>query len=154
MRNLPFILLIVLVVIISLALFIGLSLGIGWLLTLFLPFSLFEATLLGMLAAVVTGLVWYRIFRSLAVSEFLTDEDESEPDEIPESRFWESPADRTWKNWFRYVLANSVYEDLLDSSSGAHHGEGRATAGMVHSSRRCSAGPTESKDRRGRNGYG
>jgi hypothetical protein len=118
MRNLPFALLIVLVVIISLALFIGLSLGIGWLLTLFLPFSLFEATLLGMLATVVTGLVWYSIFRSLSVSEFMTDEDGSEPDEIPESRFWQSPADRTWMNWFRYVLANSVYEDLLDSSAG------------------------------------
>lgn len=118
MRTLPFILLIVLVVIVSLALFVGLSLGIGWLLTLFLPFSLFEATLLGMLAAVVTGLVWYRIFRSLSVSELMTDDDWSEPDEIPESRFWQSSADRTWMNWFRYILANSVYEDLLDSSSG------------------------------------
>jgi hypothetical protein len=114
-RTLPFVLVTVLVVTISLALFIGLSLGIGWILTLFLPFSLFEATLLGMLAAVVTGLVWYSVFRSLAVSEFIEDKDESEPDEIPESRFWESPVDRTWKNWFRYVLANSVYEDLLDS---------------------------------------
>ena len=81
MRNLPFALLIVLVVIISLALFIGLALGIGWLLTLFLPFSLFEATLLGMLAAVVTGLVWHSIFRSLSVSEFMTAEDGSEPDD-------------------------------------------------------------------------
>jgi hypothetical protein len=115
MRPLPFVLVIALVIIVSLALFIGLSLGIGWLLTLFLPFSLFEATLLGMLAAVVTGLVWVSIFRSLSVSEFL--EDESEPDEIPESRFWGSPVDRTWTNWFRYVLANSVYEDLLESSS-------------------------------------
>ena len=116
MRTLSLVLVIVLVVIISLALFIGLSLGIGWLLTLFLPFSLFEATLLGMLAAVVTALVWYSIFRSLFVSEFM-DEDESEPDEIPESRFWESPVDRTWKNWFRYVLANSVYEGFFDSPS-------------------------------------
>jgi len=118
MRNLPFILLIILVGITSLALLIALSLGIGWLLTLFLPFSLFEATLLSMLAAVVTGLAWYSIFRSLAASDFLTDEDGSEPDGIPESRFWQSPADKTWMNWFRYVLANSVYQDLLDSGSG------------------------------------
>jgi hypothetical protein len=117
MRPLPFVLMIVLVLIVSLGLFIGLSLGIGWLLTLFLPFSLFEATLLGMLAAVVTGLFWYGVLRSLSVSEFLEDEEESQPDEIPESRFWETPVDRTWKNWFRYVLANSVYEDLLDSPS-------------------------------------
>jgi len=47
MRTLSLVLVILLLVIISLALFIGLSLGIGWLLTLFLPFSLFEATLLG-----------------------------------------------------------------------------------------------------------
>jgi hypothetical protein len=117
MRPLLFVLVIALVIVVSLALFIGLSLGIGWLLTLFLPFSLFEATLLGMLAAVVTGLVWVSIFRSISVSEFLEDEDESEPDEIPQSRFWESPVDRTWKNWFRYILANAVYEDLLDSPS-------------------------------------
>jgi hypothetical protein len=40
-----------------------------------------------MLSAIVTGLVWYRIFRLLSVSEPMTDDDWSEPDEIPEVVF-------------------------------------------------------------------
>ena len=43
------------------------------------------------------------------------DEDDSEADKIPHSQFWSTTAERTWENWFRYIIANSVYEDLTDS---------------------------------------
>ena len=100
---------------ISLALVIGIPLGIGWMLTHFLPFSLFEGTLLSMIACLVTGTLWYRALHSDPSSEFDEEEDDSEAEEIPESRFWRTTAKRTWENWFRYLIANSVYEDLLDS---------------------------------------
>ncbi len=116
MRALLLILIIVLIVI-SFALVIGVALGVGWILTLFLPFSLFEATLLGMIAAIVICTVWYNILRS--VEPFGFDEEYEEPeledsDEIPPSRFYKTDADRTWENWFRYILANVTYEDFLD----------------------------------------
>jgi zinc transporter ZupT len=120
MRTLLFVLMIVLALMVSLALFIGLSLGIGSLLTLFLPFSLFEATLLSILAAVVTGLVWYGSFHSLSASEFAGEEDEPEPDEIPESRFWKSAADRTWEAWFRYMSPTLSTRGCLNHPQGSN----------------------------------
>ena len=107
--------LIVVLIVISLALVIGIFLVIGWILTLFLPFSLFEGALLGMIASLVTGIIWYTILRFDPSAEFEEEEHDSEADEIPESRFWRTNAERTWENWFRYIIANSVYEDLLDS---------------------------------------
>ena len=107
----------VLLVVISLALILAISLGIGWLLTLLLPFSLFEGTLLGMIAAVASGALWYAIFRAALLDQEEEQEEENgyEAPEIPGSRFWRRPAQRTWENWFRYVLANSIYEDLATS---------------------------------------
>ncbi|MBL7182941.1 MAG: hypothetical protein ISS50_00660 [Anaerolineae bacterium] len=109
--------LIIIVIVISFALVLGVALGMGWILTLFLPFSLFEATLLGMIATIVICTVWYNILRS--VEPFGFDEEYEEPeledsDEIPPSRFYKTDADRTWENWFRYILANVTYEDFLD----------------------------------------
>ena len=108
-------LLTVVLIIISLALVLGIFLLIGWLLTLFLPFSLFEGALLSMIAGLVTGILWHTLLRSGISGESEEDEYDSEADEIPGSRFWGTPAERTWENWFRYIIANSVYEDLLNS---------------------------------------
>ena len=105
-------LLMVILMIISLALVLGIFLFIGWLLTLFLPFSLFEGALLSMIASLLIGII-YTILRFGASGE--EDENDFEADEIPGSRFWSTTAERTWENWFRYIIANSVYEDLLDS---------------------------------------
>ena len=109
--------LIIIVIVISFALVLGVALGVGWILTLFLPFSLFEATLLGMIAAIAICTAWYNILRS--VEPFGFDEEYEEPgledpDEIPPSRFYRTDADRTWENWFRYILANVTYDDFLD----------------------------------------
>jgi hypothetical protein len=101
-------------IVISFALIITVPLGIGWILTLFLPFSLFEGTLLAMLAVIVTWRFWRSVY-SASSPEF-DEEVDSEPDEIPSSRFWETSEDKTWENWYRYVLANSIYEEFLTSS--------------------------------------
>ncbi len=106
-------LLTVIVVIISFAVVLGIFLFFGWLLTLFLPFSLFEGVLLSMIACLVTGSLWQTLWRFRTSGE--EDENDFEADEIPGSRFWSTPAERTWENWFRYIIANSVYEDLIES---------------------------------------
>ncbi len=103
----------VVLVIISFALVLGIFLFFGWLLTLFLPFSLFEGALISMIACLVTGSLWQTIWRFGASGE--EDKNDFEADEIPVSRFWSTSADRTWENWLRYIIANSVYEDLIES---------------------------------------
>lgn len=111
---LPIVVIVVLAVA-SLALVIGLSLGIGWVLTLFLPFSLFEGSLLGLLAASATLFIWRNILFSIPSFPLGEVEDEVEPEDLPRSLFWETEADKTWERWFRYVFASSIYENLLDS---------------------------------------
>ncbi len=118
MRAFLLILIIIVLIVISFALVIGVALGVGWILTLILPFSLFEATLLAMIAALIIWIIWRNVLRSAATFDFYEDEEEeTEPelDEIPISRFCGTDADRTWENWFRYLIANTIYEDLLDS---------------------------------------
>ncbi|MBC8262638.1 MAG: hypothetical protein H8E47_00750 [Anaerolineales bacterium] len=121
---LPIVVMVVLLII-SFALVFGIALGVGWILTLFLPFSLFEATLLGMIAAMVTWNVWRNIFSPIepfGSNDYNDYEEEPELedfDEIPPSRFYKTDADRTWENWFRYMIANTTYDDFLDSGGFA-----------------------------------
>ena len=118
MRAFLLILIIIVLIVISFALVIGVALGVGWILTLFLPLSLFEATLLSMIAAMIMWTVWRNILSSSDTFDFYEEEEEeTEPDldEIPISRFYKTDEDRTWENWFRYILANTTYEDFLDS---------------------------------------
>lgn len=56
----------VVLILLSLAFVVGVSLGIGWVLTLVLPFSLFEGTVVGMIAAFVTWTVWHRFLGFLS----------------------------------------------------------------------------------------
>jgi len=109
------IILIIVLIVVSFALVMGIALGIGWVLTRFLPFSLFEATLVGMIAAFVTLNIWRNVLGS--APGFGPAEEEPEPDfdEIPLSRFCRTDADRTWENLFQYEIANTVYEGFLDS---------------------------------------
>jgi hypothetical protein len=113
--NILIVILMIALVVISFALVFGVALGVGWVLTRFLPFSLFEATLLGMIAALVTWTIWRNILSAVQDSGFDEEEAEVDLDEIPLSRFCRTDADNTWENLFRYEIANTVYEDLLDS---------------------------------------
>jgi hypothetical protein len=109
------IILIVVIAVVSLAVVIGLSLGIGWVLTLFLPFSLFEGSLLGLLAGSVILFIWRNILFSIPPFPLREVEEEFEPEELPRSLFWETEADKTWERWFNYVFASAIYENLLAS---------------------------------------
>lgn len=115
MKTMIPIFLMIFVVVLSLCLLIGISLGVGWILTVILPFSFFEATLLSMIAIIAVFALWEKIVRKPPAYRFDEEEFETEPDEIPQSRFWERTKDRTWENWYRYVFANSIYDFFLDS---------------------------------------
>jgi hypothetical protein len=114
--------LVIVVTLIGLALVLGISMGLGWLLTLFLPFTLFEASLLAMGACVIVGALWYNVIRSL--SDFAPDlyphtpdkdEEYSEYDEIPASQFYKTKSGKTWEAWFRYQIANDIYMEFQDA---------------------------------------
>ncbi len=114
--------LVILVTIVGLALVLGISMGLGWLLTLFLPFTLFEASLLAMGACVVVGAFWYNVVRSLSdfalgPSSYPPYEDEEDLgyDEIPASQFYKSKSGKTWEAWFRYQIANDIYMEFQDA---------------------------------------
>ncbi len=62
---------------------LGLGIGIGWLLTLFLPFTLFEGSVLGLIALAITGVIALRLFRG---PPGLSDYD-------PEDDFWTDGSD-------------------------------------------------------------
>lgn len=84
----------------TLALVIGISLGIGWVLALFLPLSLFEGTLLGMIAAAITGRLWSHLWFSSVPFPKVAEEKpgaglEDEIDQVPESKFWRTSEERT-----------------------------------------------------------
>jgi len=111
-------------IVVSLMLVLGISLGIGWALTLFLPFTLFEGTLLAMTACFIIGLTWYNVIRSIpdfASGPYDYDEEAEDAendliyDEIPMSDFYKTNADKTWEAWFQYQIANDIYIEFQDA---------------------------------------
>ncbi|HRQ37894.1 MAG TPA: hypothetical protein PLD25_08270 [Chloroflexota bacterium] len=105
--------------VLSLAVIVGWSVGMGWLLVKVTPFTLFEASLLIMIASIVVGYGAIKILttnvsdltRSSAAPYYpLPLEDEPEP--IPPQRFYKSEAQKTNEAWFRYEMANSIYWDF------------------------------------------
>jgi len=115
MRSGVLIFVMVVLAVISLVLILGISLGIGWVLTLILPFSLFEGMLLSMIAVLANGVLWYVIYGLPPIDALEGEENELADGAIPESRFWQTSEERTWENLFRYVLANSIYEAVVES---------------------------------------
>jgi len=115
------IIVILILVLASMALVLGFAISIGWLITLFLPFSLFEASLLALIASVVVGSSWYYLLGSmLGLRGEMLDEDYYETydddfDQIPPDRFYQSGNDKTWEAWLRYHLANSIYLEFQES---------------------------------------
>jgi hypothetical protein len=91
------------------------SIGLGWLLSHIVPFSLFEGSLMVMAATVIVAYIISRVARpgeGLDADDF----DDLDADEIgeslgykiPSSRFYESEETKTWEAYFRYGLANNI----------------------------------------------
>ena len=89
------ILLVLLIALASMALVLGFALGIGWIMTRFLPLDLFQASLLALLTAVIVGTFWYNFLGAMpGFGSTQTDDDEEFDDaddynRIPSSRFFQ-----------------------------------------------------------------
>lgn len=105
-----------------------LSLGTAWLLRLFLPLTLFESALLGFIFA--AGAVYLLLTLGSAFgpptpswsprrnARYVDDEaEEREYKQIAATRFYESPAERTWQAFLSHEIANDIYMDLQDAPS-------------------------------------
>lgn len=109
---------ILLIFVVGLALLIGISLGLGWLLTLFLPFTLFEGSLLAMIAVFVVGAGFVMFFRTAPFGDTLSSnrlDIDNDYKDIPEDRVYKSDADRTWENHYRHEMANQIYTEFQDA---------------------------------------
>jgi hypothetical protein len=106
------------------AVMLGFAMGIGWLLTLFLPFDLFQASLLALITAAITLAFWRNFLLSLLgfgdEDEYMEDdsdfyEEDDDYNQIPETRFFKRSGDKTWEAWLRYHIANGIYMEFQDS---------------------------------------
>lgn len=101
-----------------LAVILGWSVGVGWLLIKVTPFTLFEATLLVMIASIVIGYGAIKVLTTNVTAPSSSSyfppalEDEQAP--IPTQRFYKSEAQKTNEAWFRYEMANAIYWDFDD----------------------------------------
>lgn len=123
MRTLLSFLLLVLIILLAgvlcLVVIIGWSVGVGWLLTKITAFTLFEATLLAMIASIVVGYGAIKILTanigditgSSSAPNFPPPL-EGEPEPIPAQRFYRTEAQKTNEAWFRFEMANSIYWDF------------------------------------------
>lgn len=122
----PTLLLILLIVAIFLAGFIftgAVALLFGALLQSFLPFTLFEATILSTFFAAVTVYWFWRLVTIIAppevwqqpVREQRDEEEEQSYQTIAKSRFYQQEEERTWESWLREELANDIYVEFQDA---------------------------------------
>jgi hypothetical protein len=114
------ILIMLVVVILGLAVLLGLSLLVGWLLTLMLPFTLFEGTLLGLVALIALGVLAVNIFKGLPLPDLdgtNLSRDFGDFKQIPDERVIKSERDRTLENQYRIEMANRIYEEFQDAPS-------------------------------------
>ncbi|MCL4266246.1 MAG: hypothetical protein KJ069_23775 [Anaerolineae bacterium] len=110
------VLIVFLVGLLCLAVIIGWSVGVGWLLIKITPFTLFEASLLVMIASIVVGYGAIKIMTTNVTtpspSPYFPPPLEDEPEPIPAQRFYKTEAQKTNEAWFRYEMANSIYWDF------------------------------------------
>lgn len=124
--SLPVLLIILLILLTFIAGFVfvgGVALLFGWLLKTFLPFTLFEATILSTFFSAVTVYWFGRFLTFIAPPEVWKQpasdphEEEEEPDyqKIAKSRFYQQAEERTWEAWLRAELANDIYVEFQDA---------------------------------------
>lgn len=110
------VLIVFLVGLLCVAMIMGWSVGVGWLLIKITPFTLFEASLLVMIASIVVGYGAIKIMTTNVTtpspSPHFPPPLEDEPEPIPAQRFYKTEAQKTNEAWFRYEMANSIYWDF------------------------------------------
>ncbi len=121
------------------AVILAVEMTLGWLLTLFLPLTLFEGTLLCLLTTAFLAAFWDKVFDgargfspaddldALDGATVIPDDDDME-EFIPETRFWILNSDRTWENWLRYLFANLIYKDFVETVSTLEEDEWETAA--------------------------
>ncbi|MCB9420813.1 MAG: hypothetical protein H6667_13480 [Ardenticatenaceae bacterium] len=114
------ILLVLLFIVVGTAVVLGWSIGIGWLLTRFLPFAWFEASLLVMLASMAIGALGVRMLLSVPPPASDFGQNELFEPAISSERFYPSDGEVTSEAWFRFEMANDIYWDLTDTPSVEH----------------------------------
>lgn len=96
-------------VLLVVTLILGVALSLGWLLTLFLPFTWFEATVLIFLTTATAIYIVRTVAGSLINSAF---DDEIEIDEIDwliePDRFQRGAHGSTWRAWATFMIANQL----------------------------------------------
>lgn len=120
MRSVVTLILIILgVLILGLAVLLGLSLLVGWALTLFLPFTLFEGTLLGLIALIALGVLAANILKGMPLPDMDASSTEEFDDykQFPEERIFKTEQDRTLENQYRFEMANRVYGEIQQNPS-------------------------------------
>jgi hypothetical protein len=105
-----------LLAIVGVALFAAWSIGLGWLLAQLLPFTLFEGSLLMMLASIAVAYVGRQLLSTLPGNELPIEEEEISAFAytMPARRFYQTEGDKTAEAWFRFQLANNILEDVAD----------------------------------------
>lgn len=104
-------LMLVFLVIASLLAFVG-----GWLLSLWLPFSFFSASMLPLGATFAFMYYFFADFKEIREElEESWDEDEEMP--IPYSRFVQDALDKTGGAIFGYIVANAIYRRIDETPS-------------------------------------
>jgi len=120
------ILLIILAVFLALllicAIILAWSIGLGWVMTQFLPFTWFETSLLALVASAGMVTVIFKIAQGLVNtigSDLGNDEWEDEEEDeyaIPATRFYKAAADQTKEAWLRFESANAIYDELEEET--------------------------------------
>ncbi len=98
------------------------SLGVGWLLTLIVPFTWFEASLLTIIASIVAAYIGTYLLQALLQpdEQFKMGSDVSGLFEspIPVSRFYEEgEIHQRAEVWFRHEIANDLFWEFQDTPS-------------------------------------
>ncbi|MCP4426709.1 MAG: hypothetical protein GY803_19630 [Chloroflexi bacterium] len=125
MRTIGTFLIMLLVILLGMALgtavILAWSLGLGWVITQFLPLTWFEASLLTMIASIVIIYIGWHLLQMPTPLDASSDNDlalfESA---IPIKRFRENAGDERAEVWFRHEIANDIYWEFEDTSSVAN----------------------------------
>ena len=108
----------VLLGVILIAVVIAWALGLGWLLSLIVPFSWFEAALLSLIASFLVGYMALRILLSTppfpAANDYAPSSTYVIDETIPLERFAANEAEISDEIWFRFEMSNHIYGNLLD----------------------------------------